>query len=248
MAADLFAGAQSQASACFIRFHGELTKENCCYNNDRAPPPAPFPLHLPPGRLWVYCFAFIRHNPSATMRHFGHLWCSKVVAKARWYRHCIPTPLSPFNGNWSCFCRGKATRSWPSGRYQSYLCSNTYDGTGTFCSPLHARTLHKPVCVIYASHSWKILWIPHTPIPVVVSCLFYFFSCQADNQILNNIKVAFVSWQTMRIMHEQKAPNPQHATNLDLGPHLLAKNLNASVGTNMSENNGQLTCALSCFQ
>lgn len=49
-------------------------------------------------------------------------------------------------------------------------------------------------------------------------------------------------------MHEQKAPNPQHATNLDLGPHLLAKNLNASVGTNMSENNGQLTCALSCFQ
>lgn len=121
-------------------------------------------------------------------------------------------------------------------------------GQAPFVPPLNTRTPHKPVCVIYASHSWKILWIPHTPIPVVVSCLFYFFSCQADNQILNNIKVAFVSWQTMRIMHEQKAPNPQHATNLDLGPHLLAKNLNASVGTNMSENNGQLTCALSCFQ
>jgi len=42
---------------------------------------------------WAHCLAFIRHNPSATMRHFGHLWCSE----ARWYRGSnLPLSLTPW--------------------------------------------------------------------------------------------------------------------------------------------------------
>jgi len=84
---------------------------------------------------WVYCLAFIRHNRSATMRHFGHLWCSE----ARWYRGSnLPLSLTPWYIievviAWECY------KVLPLFRYQSYLCSFTYDRTGTFRPLLQNR-------------------------------------------------------------------------------------------------------------
>lgn len=107
--------------ACFIRFYGEFTKENCCCNNDRGAAPITDSLTIQrPGPIVSLFFVTIQAQQCDVLGIYG---VPKLLPKPDDDIDFVPIPV-PLAMVIEVVI---AKEGLPLARYQSYLCSYTYD-------------------------------------------------------------------------------------------------------------------------